>query len=111
VRFVWDCEVEAVLGDDGVRGVRLRNRRTGERIELACAGVFPFIGAEPDTSYLPSAVERTREGLVMVDEQMRSSLPGLYAVGAVRAAYGGDLVNAAGDAALAVRALARDLSG
>jgi thioredoxin reductase (NADPH) len=111
VRFVWDCEVEAVLGDTGVTGVRLRHVRNASRTELPCAGVFPFIGVAVDTSYLPDRMERTDEGLLLVDGAMRTTLPGVFAVGAVRSGFGGDLVNAAGDAALAVRVVARELLG
>lgn len=109
VRFVWDCEIEAVLGDAGVTGVRLRNAKSGARSELPCAGVFPFVGVAVDTSYLPRRVERTDEGRVLTDSLMRATLPGVFAVGAVRAGYGGDLVNATGDAALAVGMVADEL--
>jgi thioredoxin reductase len=63
-----------------------------------------------DTSYLPAEVERDPDGLVMTDRAMRASLSGLYAVGALREGYGGDLVSAAGEAALAVAVVARELS-
>ena len=110
VGFVWDSEVTAVLGESGVTGVRLRNVKTGEQTDLPCSGVFPFIGVAVDTSYLAAEVERDPDGLVVTDRAMHTSLPGLYAVGALRAGYGGDLVSAAGEAALAVGVVARELS-
>ncbi|RPI46137.1 MAG: NAD(P)/FAD-dependent oxidoreductase [Betaproteobacteria bacterium] len=110
VRFVWDCEVDAVLGDAGVTGVRLRNVRTGESGELPCAGVFPFIGVIADASYLPEEVQRDAGGRVVTDADLHSSVPGIFAIGAARAGYGGDLVTAAGEAALAATIAARDLS-
>ncbi|MCC7079518.1 MAG: FAD-dependent oxidoreductase [Burkholderiales bacterium] len=110
VVFVWDREVTAVLGEGGVSGVRLRNVRSGEQSECPCSGVFPFVGSAADTSYLPAQVARDAAGRVVTDGAMRSSLAGLYAIGAVRAGYGGDLVSAAGEAALAVAVIARELS-
>jgi thioredoxin reductase (NADPH) len=110
VGFVWDSEVTAVLGESGVTGVRLRNVRTGGQTDFACSGVFPFIGVAADTSYLPPEVERDPAGRVVTDREMQTSLAGLYAVGALRAGYGGDLVSAAGEAALAVAVVARGLS-
>jgi thioredoxin reductase (NADPH) len=107
---VWVIVVDAVIGDAGVTGVKLRNRKTGETSEFPCSGVFPFIGVAPDTAYLPLPVERDANGYVVTDAAMRSSLPLVYAVGAVRAGYGGDLVSAAGEAALAVKGVARDLA-
>jgi thioredoxin reductase (NADPH) len=101
VVFVWESEVTAVLGESGVTGVRLRHVKTGEQSEYPCSGVFPFVGVAADTSYLPLQVKRDAAGLVVTDGAMRTSLPGLYAIGALRAGYGGDLVSAAGEAALA----------
>jgi thioredoxin reductase (NADPH) len=110
VVFVWDSEVTAVLGEAGVTGVRLRNVKNGEQTEYPCSGVFPFIGVAADTAYLPSQVKRNAAGLVLTDGEMRSSLAGLYAVGALRAGYAGDLVSAAGEAATAVANVARELA-
>ena len=108
------------LGDGGdrgdiverqpVTGVRLRNVRTGAERDFPCSGVFPFIGVEPSTAYLPAAVERDAAGRIVTDGAMRTSLRDVFAVGAVRAGYGGDLVSAAGEAALAVAAVARELT-
>ncbi len=110
VAFVWESEVERVLGEDQVTGVRLRNVQTGAQSDFPCVGVFPFIGLERDTSYLPLALERGAHGRVRTDGEMRTAMPGIYAVGAVREGYGGDLVSAAGEAALAVRTIARELA-
>ena len=108
--FLWDSEVTAVLGEAGVTGVRLRNVKNGEQTEYACSGVFPFIGVAADTAYLPLEVKRDAAGLVLTDGEMHSSLAGLYAVGALRAGYAGDLVSAAGEAAAAVANVARELA-
>jgi thioredoxin reductase (NADPH) len=110
VVFLWDSEVTAVLGEAGVTGVRLRNAANGEQTEYPCSGVFPFVGVAANTSYLPLQVERDASDRVLTDSVMRTSLPRLYAIGALRAGYGGDLVCAAGDAALAVSSIAADLA-
>lgn len=110
VRFVWDSTVDAILGSDGVTGVRLRNVRTGGASELGCSGVFPFIGVVPQAAYLPPAVARSPDGTVVTDAELRASLEGVFAVGALRSGYGGDLVSAAGEAAHAVALAARDLA-
>lgn len=109
VRFLWDSTVDAILGTDGVTGVRLRNVHTGERRELACSGVFPFVGVTPHTAYLPDDVGRDADGRLVTDAELRTSVNGVFAVGAVRAGYGGDLVSAAGESALAVAVAAREL--
>lgn len=87
VTFVWDSEVTEVLGDGKVSGLALRNRRTGEATQLECAGVFPFIGVEPNTAFLPEAM-RGPSGHAMPAD------PRLFAVGAVCLDYGGQAAQA-----------------
>jgi len=110
IRFVWDCVVEAIRGDKGVTGVQLRNVRTQERTELACSGVFPFVGVAPETAFIPKDLRRDSSGRILTDAEFNSSLPGMAAIGAVRSGYGGDLVSAAGEAADAVAVAARALT-
>lgn len=103
--FAWDSVVEKVLGDGGVDGVRVRDLRTGTVADLACSGVFPFIGSTPDAAFLPPSVSRGANGHVRVDADYRAG-PDIYAVGAAREGYGGALVSAAGEGAQAATALA-----
>jgi thioredoxin reductase (NADPH) len=110
VRFVWDTTVEAILGKEAVTGVTFRNTKTGETTELACSGVFPFVGSSPDVDFLPPQVLRDESGRVVTDARMQTAVPSIYAAGAVRSGYSGALVAAAGEAATAVRAIAADLA-
>ena len=110
VRFVWDAVADAILGDGSVNGVRLRNVKSGATTDLACAGVFPFIGVEPNCGFLPPSVRRDESGRALTDESLRTSEPSVFAIGAVRAGYTGELVNAAGEAAAAVATIAGELA-
>ncbi len=110
IRFVWDTVVDAVLGDGTVSGVRLRNVKSAALTELACAGVFPFIGVVPNSAFLPPSVRRDETGRVLTDEHLRTSEPSVFAIGAVRAGYAGELVNAAGEAAAAAATIAGELA-
>ncbi|MES1263235.1 MAG: FAD-dependent oxidoreductase, partial [Peristeroidobacter soli] len=57
VKFIWNAEVEAICGTDQVEAVRLRDIRTGSKQELGCAGVFPFIGIEPNAPFLDASLK------------------------------------------------------
>jgi thioredoxin reductase (NADPH) len=102
--------MDAVLGDGIVSGVRLRNVKSGKVVDLACAGVFPFIGVEPNSGFLPTSVRRDESGRVLTDAGLRTGEPSVFAIGAVRAGYSGELVNAAGEAAAAVATIAGELA-
>ena len=110
VEFVWSSVVEEVLGGDVVEGVRLRGVRDGSLRELACSAVFPFIGSIPNSEFLPSDVT-LEDGYVVTDAEYATSLPGVFAAGAVRRGYGGHLAEAVGEAVSAASAAARYLRG
>jgi thioredoxin reductase (NADPH) len=69
---------------------------------FACSGVFVFIGLEPNVGYLPASITRDAAGYVVTDANYQTSAPGVYAVGAIRAGYSGQLASAVEEAASAV---------
>jgi thioredoxin reductase (NADPH) len=105
VTFVWDSVVEEIAGRDVVERLKLRSLTDGSTSELACAGVFPFIGVAPNSGFLPEDVRR-EDDYVVTDDSLRTSVPGVFAAGAVRRGYGGHLAEAAGEAVSAARAAA-----
>lgn len=101
-----DTVVEALEGGEQLTGARVRKQSTGETALLPCSGFFAFVGLAPNTEFLPPDVER-REGAVKVDEQLESTLPRLWAIGAARSGHGGMLSHAVADARLAVDQIVR----
>jgi thioredoxin reductase (NADPH) len=94
VEFVWDSEVSAVLGDgSGVTGARLRNLKNGSVSDIACMGLFPFIGTVPNTAFVPPKF-KTGSGHIETGARFTTTDPRLFAVGAARAGYGGNIVEA-----------------
>jgi thioredoxin reductase (NADPH) len=106
VSFIWDSEVSAIIGGDGVTGVRLRNVKDGTSSDLECAGLFPFIGAIPNTGFVPASV-LTATGHIKTSAGLASSDSRVFAVGAVRANYGGNIVQAMAEGVGAAEAAAR----
>jgi thioredoxin reductase (NADPH) len=98
------AEPVAILGDDSVSGLRIA--RDGAETVLEGAGVFIFAGLVPNADFVPIEVQRDGQGALVVDRFGQTTLAGLWAVGAVRAGYGGALEDAAADAARVVDALA-----
>src|SRR5882757_3493969 len=93
VSFIWDSEVSAILGHDGVSGVRVRNVKSGQSSDIDCMGLFPFVGAVANTQFVP-AMLRTATGHIATNADFATSDARVFAVGAVRANYGGNLVEA-----------------
>jgi thioredoxin reductase (NADPH) len=82
--FVWNSEVAAILGEDAVTGVRLRDTRTGEEREIPADGLFIAIGHDPRSDLFKGQIELDAEGYVQVDAPgTRTNLEGVFAAGDV----------------------------
>ena len=103
--FRYGTEVTEILGSDGVQGVRVTPAGGGEADKIACSGVFVFVGLEANTGYLPSEIERDADGYVVTNADFQTNAPGIYAVGAVRAGYSGQLADAVDEAVAVVDAI------
>ena len=101
MEFVWNTVVTEVLGEDGVTGVRLHNRETGEDSTMDIAAVFVFIGQHPNTGFLGGLVPVDEGGHALVSEWMETELPGLYVAGDARRNSARQVVSSAGDGATA----------
>jgi thioredoxin reductase (NADPH) len=109
VSFVWDSEVTGILGGDGVSGVRVRNVKNAQSSDIDCMGLFPFIGAVANTQFVP-AMLRTATGHIATNADFATSDERVFAVGAVRANYGGNLVEAMAEGVGAAQSVARLLT-
>jgi len=107
--FIWDSEVSAILGTEGVTGVRLRNIKNGAVSDIECPGLFPFIGTTPNTDFVPASL-LTATGHVDTRQGFATDDARVFAVGAVRAGYGGNIVEAMAEGVSAAEAAAKLLS-
>jgi|ERR1700733_15074614 len=106
VQFVWDSTIGAVLGESVVTGVRVKNHEDGTETELPCEGIFPFIGNLPNTEFVQNMLKRSEDGHLLTTDSFMTSQPGIYAVGAVRHGFPGEVSCAAGEAAAAIKSIA-----
>jgi thioredoxin reductase (NADPH) len=83
IEFLWDSVVTEVVGENSVTGVRVRNVKTGEERIFPTQGVFIAIGYVPNTDFLGDQLEMTDNGYVVVDDDQRTSVEGVWAAGDV----------------------------
>ena len=102
ISFVWNSEVEEILGDDKkVTGVRVRNNQTGETSEIDAAGVFIYVGLLPVSDPVQDLGITDANGWIMTNDRMETSQPGIFAIGDVREKELRQITTAVGDAAVA----------
>src|SRR6185503_770225 len=93
ISYLWKTTVEAILGGKMVEKVRVK--RDGKSEDMACAGVFAYVGLEPNAAFAPNDIARDERGHLKTNAAFETSMAGIYAIGAVRAGYSGLLRDAA----------------
>jgi thioredoxin reductase (NADPH) len=108
-------EVREVCGDDGLAGLVVEDKRTGERRMLPVRALFVFIGADPHTDWLRDMVELDEHGFVLTGRDvppdaagnqptlLGTSRPGVFAAGDVRSRSIKRVASAVGEGSMAVR--------
>jgi thioredoxin reductase (NADPH) len=93
--FIFDARVQEVYGDGKVRG--LKYETGGEIVDLPVGGVFIFVGFLPNSGLLKVHADHDAGGFLLTDRDMRTSIPGIWAVGDVRAQLTKQIATAVGD--------------
>jgi alkyl hydroperoxide reductase subunit F len=84
LQIIKNVEVEEILGDRSVAGLRYREKKTGEVKELEVKGVFVAIGAIPNTDFIRNLLDINQAGEILVNfETAETSRKGIFAAGNV----------------------------
>ncbi len=94
-----------VKGDQFVNALVVKNRETGELTEIPTKAVFIYVGYQPDTDFVKGLVDLNQYGYIITDAHMRTSVPGIFAAGDVRADNLAQVAVAVGDGAKAAVAI------
>lgn len=84
-------------------------KKENEIVKLAIAAVFPFVGLSPATSFLAELNILTDKGYVITDENMQTTIPGIYAAGDVINKSLRQIVTAVNDGAIAAQSVIKYL--
>lgn len=103
----YNTVVEEVLGDKTVTGVRIRDTITGQEAQVDLAGLWVYVGTEPNTAFLCSLLQLDDSGHIVTDTWLRTKRVGLFAAGEVRRDSAGQAITAAGEGAVAAIAAHR----
>jgi thioredoxin reductase (NADPH) len=101
VEFRWNSAVKTLLRGEKLTGVILRDTQTGEETALSCDGLFVSVGRKPATSLVRDQLALDEQGYVIAGESTQTNIPGVFAVGDVRAKALRQIVTAVADGAMA----------
>lgn len=112
-----DSEIVELNGDPALNSVAWINTKTGERVEKVVNSVFVMIGAEPNSGWLCRAVQLDTKGFIQTgvangfeNSPYATSVPGIFAVGDVRANSVKRIASAVGEGAVVISDVHRYLA-
>ena len=106
LHFMWDSVVTKVDGDELLNSMTVKNVKTGELTTIKADeedglfGLFGFIGYNPNSKLFEGMLEM-ENGYIKTDDNMHTSIPGVFAAGDIRVKSLRQVVTAAADGAIA----------
>ena len=101
IEFILDTVVESIEGEKKVEELTLKNNVTGEVLNHKTDSIFISIGQIPNTSFVKEFVTLSSENYIVVDENLMTSIPGVFAAGDVIVKRHRQVVTAVSDGAVA----------
>lgn len=100
ISVMYDTIPLKVIGTDKIEKLKVSNVKTGQEQEIRIDGIFVFIGLLPNTPPF-SILNLDEYGYIITDENMKTSIPGIFACGDIRQKQLRQVVTAASDGAQA----------
>src|SRR5690606_2661411 len=102
LKVLFNSEVDEVLGDQVVEGLRIVNNQTGEKSEIAITGLFIAIGHKPNTDIFKGQLTMDETGYLITEgKSTKTNLPGVFAAGDVQDKEYRQAITAAGTGCMA----------
>lgn len=111
IEFVMESRISDLAGDESLRTATIEHIATGKKSEMKIDGVFVFIGYVPNTKGLDDLFELNQNHEIVVDSQMSTGIPGIYAAGDCIAKRYRQITTAVADGTIAALSAADYLRG
>lgn len=99
---LYNSEVDEVIGDQVVDGLRIVNNQTGEKTEIAITGLFIAIGHKPNTDIFKGQLNMDETGYLITEgKSTKTNIPGVFASGDVQDKEYRQAITAAGSGCMA----------
>ncbi len=102
IEVLYNSEIDEIIGENVVEGVRAVNNKTGEKTDISVTGVFIAIGHTPNTDIFKGILDMDKTGyLITKGKSTKTNLPGVFAAGDVQDKEYRQAVTAAGTGCMA----------
>ena len=102
IKVLFNHEVEEVIGENVVDGLKIKNNLTNDISELEITGLFIAIGHSPNTDIFKGLVDMDESGYILTDKtSTKTNIPGVFAAGDVQDKDYRQAITAAGTGCMA----------
>ena len=102
IDVLFNHEIEEVIGENVVEGIRVKNNLNQENSEIKVTGLFIAIGHSPNTGIFKGLVEMDDSGYILTDKtSTKTNIPGVFAAGDVQDKDYRQAITAAGTGCMA----------
>jgi thioredoxin reductase (NADPH) len=101
LKFIWDSVVTEVKGKEKVELLSVKNVKSGVIKDIPFDGIFPFIGYLPNSELFKNQLKTDENGFILTDNDLRTSLEGVFAAGDIRMKSLRQVITAVADGAIA----------
>ncbi len=110
IEIIHNVESKSFIGKDHLEAVRFYNKETKQEIDIPTTSCFVAIGQEPNNSSFKDFVALSPSGYILVDENLATNIPGVFAAGDCREKKVRQVVTATNDGAIAALSADRYLT-
>jgi len=109
--FFWNSVLEKISGEQKVTGVTLKDLKSNKKLNIPVDGIFVYVGSKPNSELAKGIVKTDKQGFIITDENMKTSVNGIYAAGDIRVKSLRQIVTAAADGAIAAETARKYIEG
>jgi thioredoxin reductase (NADPH) len=111
IEIIWDSVVAKVNGSDIIESIDIKNVKTGDITNHKVGAIFPFIGFVPNSDFFDFEIRKDSSGYIVTNQNLETSMEGIFAIGDVRKQLCKQITNAVGDGTTAAVAADKYIEG
>jgi len=102
VEILWNSIVTKLHGEETLNGIQVKNVKNNKIVELEMKGLFVAVGSNPSTELVKDLVDLDKQGHIIADENCKTSVDGIFAIGDIRTKGVRQVLTAAADGAVSI---------
>jgi thioredoxin reductase (NADPH) len=102
VEILWESVVTKLDGENKLEAIEVKNNKDNKEFQLKMDGLFVAIGSTPSTELVKNLVELDKNGYIIADENCKTNVDGIFAIGDIRTKSVRQVLTAAADGAVSI---------